>query len=152
MVQEPLTTFALKKKTKAAPILWDWKTHAEQGPAGYDDTWESIGPLGEYEPFFLSSGTYFDAINASPQGNAYYQLSQQYIAALLSKLSGANSSDVDNELADAKTLFETYTPAEIGALRGNNPVRQEFISLSGTLDQYNNGIIGPGHCEDKADD
>jgi hypothetical protein len=136
-----------KESNGCTHTLGYWKTHAEQGPAGYDDTWDLIGPMGEYESFFLSGGTYFDAINASPGGNAYYQLSQQYIAAVLSKLSGASSAAVDDELADAKTLFETYTPAEIGALKGNNAVRQQFLSLSETLDQYNNGIIGPGHCD-----
>jgi hypothetical protein len=136
-----------KESNGCTHTLGYWKTHAEQGPAGYDDTWDLIGPMGEYESFFLSGGTYFDAINASPRGNAYYQLSQQYIAAVLSELSGASSAAVDDELADAKTLFETYTPAEIGALKGNNAVRQQFLSLSETLDQYNNGIIGPGHCD-----
>jgi hypothetical protein len=126
-----------------------WKTHAKQGSAGYDATWDLLGPLGENEVFFLSGGTYFEAIDAEPRGNAYYQLSQQYIAALLSKHSGASSSVIDTELGDAKSLFETYTPAQIGALRGNNVVRKKFISLSEALDDYNNGRIGPGHCDEE---
>jgi hypothetical protein len=51
-------------------------------------------------------------------------------------------------IAAAETLFSTYTPAQVAAMRGNNPVRQQFISLAYTLDQYNNGYIGPGHCSE----
>lgn len=128
-----------------------WKTHAVQGAAGFDPTWNLLGAMGENEPFFLSGGTYYDAISTAPAGNAYYQLSQQYVAAVLNGLSGASTSDVSAELAQATGLFATFTPAQIGALRGNNATRKLFISLSETLDDYNNGVIGPGHCDDNGD-
>jgi hypothetical protein len=45
-------------------------------------------------------------------------------------------------------MFNTCTPADIAALKENNPLRKQFISLAYTLDQYNNGYIGPGHCSE----
>ena len=35
---------------------------------------------------------------------------------------------------------------EVKAMKGNNPVRQQFTTLAFQLDQYNNGVTGPGHC------
>jgi len=127
-----------------------WKTHAEQGPAGFDDTWESLGPDGEYEIFFLSGASYYDAISAAPKGNAYYILSQQYVAAVLNSLNGASTDAVSDALDEATSLFETYTPADIAGLKGNNATRKAFIELSETLDDYNKGVIGPGHCDESS--
>lgn len=45
------------------------------------------------------------------------------------------------------TQFNTYTPEYIGGLKGNDTLRQQFLELKDILDQYNNGIIGPGKCE-----
>jgi hypothetical protein len=126
-----------------------WKTHSEYGPAPYDETWGML-PDGADTEFFLSGMTYYEVLNTPPAGgNAYYQLAHQYIAAELNKLAGADFTDAQDAFDDATALFETYTPAEIGALRGNNALRQEFISLAGTLADYNEGIIGPGHCDDE---
>jgi len=56
---------------------------------------------------------------------------------------------VNDDLADAKTLFKTYTPAQISDLKGNNTTRKAFIALSQKLDSYNKGDIGPGHCDEE---
>ncbi len=122
-----------------------WKTHSQYGPAPYNDTWAIIG---ENTTFFLSGQSYFDVLNTSPAGNAYYILSFQYIAAQLNFLNGADPTDAQDAFDQATTLFNTYTPAQIGALKGSNATRQLFISLGTTLDNYNNGLIGPGHCDD----
>jgi hypothetical protein len=129
-----------------------WKTHNDSfwGGAPTDDTWNLIGPLAEEEVFFLSGQTYFEAMWTAPQGNAYYNLARQYIAAVLNGLAGADTSVITTELAAAETLFQTYTPAEIAALKGKNgnALRAEFIALAGTLASYNEGDIGPGHCDE----
>jgi hypothetical protein len=84
----------------------------------------------------------------SSRGNAYYQLAPQYVAAVLNLEAGASApEEVMDAMSEAETLFKTYTPAQIGALRGNNALRQQFISLANLLDDYNNGLIGPGHCD-----
>jgi hypothetical protein len=50
-------------------------------------------------------------------------------------------------IAAAETLLAN-DPAVIGALKGNNALRKEFVAAAGTLGSYNEGLIGPGHCED----
>lgn len=124
-----------------------WKTHSEFGPAPYDNTWAQL-PQGASTPFFLSGKTYYQVLWTSPAGNAYYNLSFHYIAAGLNFLNGADPSAAQAAFDEATTLFNTYTPAQIAALRGNNPVRANFIRLAGILGQYNEGYIGPGHCDD----
>ena len=57
-------------------------------------------------------------------------------------------SEVQTAYNSATTLFNTYTPAQIGALRGSNATRQQFIKLAGIFGDYNSGITGPGHCDD----
>jgi hypothetical protein len=105
---------------------------------------------GEGENFFGSGQTYFEVMWTAPKGNAYYILAVQYIAANLNTLAGADPSAVTDELAAATTLFETYDPAEIAALKGKNgkALRSQFIDLAGTLGAYNEGDIGPGHCDE----
>lgn len=124
-----------------------WKTHSKAGPAPYDPTWAMLpGGLEQNTIFFLSGKTWLAVFNTAPAGNAYYQLSQQYMAAKLNVLGGADPTAAAAAIAAAETLFNTYTPAQVAALPKNSAVRAQFIALSGTLDQYNNGIIGPGHC------
>jgi len=125
-----------------------WKTHSEFGPAPYDDTWAQL-PQGASSPFFLSGKSYHQVLWTPPAGNAYYILAHAWIAARLNQLNGASiPPQVLTAYNTAKTLFQTYTPAQIAALKGNNPLRQQFISLAGILDAYNNGLTGPGHCSE----
>jgi hypothetical protein len=127
-----------------------WKTHNDsfKGGAPTDETWALIGPDAEQTTFFLSGQSYFDVMWTPAKGNAYYQLAKQYIAAQLNVLSGADDSAITTAFNSATTLFNTYTPAQVGALKGNNAIRQQFISLAGTLGSYNEGLIGPGHCDE----
>jgi hypothetical protein len=81
--------------------------------------------------------------------NAYYQAAHQYIAAALNVANGASSpNEVDDALAAGMDLFSTYSPDDIKDLRGDDELRKQFIAISETLDAYNNGEIGPGHCDD----
>ncbi len=138
-----------------------WKTHNETfwGGAPADPTWYLLGDVdtdlsseGEGELFFGNAGlTYFDAMWTAPKGNAYFQLSRQYIAAILNQLDGAAvPGSVQAAIDSAETLFETYTPAQVAAAKGKNgkELRSQFTSLAGTLASYNEGLIGPGHCDE----
>ncbi|MGD2109198.1 MAG: hypothetical protein PVI86_07380, partial [Phycisphaerae bacterium] len=128
-----------------------WKTHSEYGPAPYDDTWALL-PNGADTPFFLSEQTYHEVLWTPPRrGNAYYILAHQYIAAELNALNeAAVPDDVLDAWNEATTLFETYTPNEIRS-RQNRDVRAQFLALAGLLDDYNNGLIGPGHCTEDSE-
>ncbi len=106
-------------------------------------------PFNRDDVFFLSGMSWQEVLDTAPAGNAYYQAAHQYIAAALNVANGASSPEaVDDALALGTDLFNTYTPAEIGGLRGNNSLRKSFIAISKTLDNYNQGKIGPGHCDD----
>lgn len=127
-----------------------WKTHSAYGPAPYDATWALIG---EDTPFFLSGQTWYQALWTTPRGgNAYYILAHAYIAATLNTLNLSNpavlSGDQLTAYNFATSVFSTYTPAQIGALKGNNALRSQIIAAAGVLDAWNNGITGPGHCDE----
>ena len=124
-----------------------WKTHSSFGPAPYDDTWAL---LGENTPFFFSGTTYYNALWTVPNGNAYWILAHAYIAARLNQLNGADFTAAQGAFNNATLLFSnpTYTPAYIGSLKGSNSIRQSFIAYATVLDNYNNGLIGPGHCSE----
>jgi len=120
-----------------------WKTHSKYGPAPSDPNW------GDHEDriFYLSGKTIYEVLWTAPAGNAYYILAPQYIAAGLNAIKGAWAPyDVLDALYEARGLLEMYTPAEIGALKGRDALRERFISLASILDDYNNGVAGPGHC------
>lgn len=119
-----------------------WKTHSMYGPAPYDDTWAEIG---EDTAFFLSGKTYYQALWTSTGGNPYYILAHAYIAAELNQLNGADFTDAQAAFTAATALFEAFTPAQAAQLRGDE--RAMWIELAMILDNYNNGYIGPGHCE-----
>ena len=125
-----------------------WKTHSKYGPAPYDDNWANIPDDGEDTIFFLSGQTYYQVLWTPPAGgNPYYQLAHHWIAAYLNVLNGADiPADVLDAWNEAKVLFETNTPAQAGSLRG--PAANNWRNLATILDDYNNGITGPGKCSD----
>lgn len=128
-----------------------WKTHNAtfKGGAPVDPTWAVLpGGLAESTVFYLSGQTWFEVFWTAPAGNAYYNLAHQFMAAKLNILAGADPTAVNSAIAAAEALFATYTPAQIGALAKNSSLRADFLSLASTLDDYNNGLIGPGHCSD----
>jgi hypothetical protein len=120
-----------------------WKTHSSYGPAPHDeDGWAGH----ENDMFFSSGQTQYQVLWTAPAGNAYYVLAHQYIAAARNAANGATFTAAQAAFDAATALFEAYTPAQVKAMKGNHPVRQQFTTLAYLLDQYNNGITGPGHC------
>jgi hypothetical protein len=49
---------------------------------------------------------------------------------------------------EATGLFEAYTTEDVAALKGKvgKEWRATFITLADVLDDYNNGLTGPGYC------
>lgn len=120
-----------------------WKTHSSYGPAPYDDTWALL-PAGADSTFFLSGASYYNVLWTAPKGNAYYILAHAYIAAVLNNLNGADTSAVDGIIAQATTFFQTHTP-DASLTKAE---RNMILKWASTLDNYNNGLIGPGHCSE----
>lgn len=121
-----------------------WKTHSEHGPAPYDDTWALL-PDGADTAFFLSGQTFYEVLWTPPSGNAYYILARAWIAAELNILAGADGSAISAEYDEAETLFETYSPQEFAQL--GKAERADAIHLAETLDDYDNGRLGPEKCD-----
>lgn len=120
-----------------------WKTHSVYGPAHYDETWAQVG---EDTSFFLSGQSYYEVLWTSPQGNPYFILAHAYIAAELNQLNGADFTAASAAFGQATTLFETSTPDDVDGLKG--PDKHVWTDLATILDDYNNGLIGPGHCSE----
>ena len=122
-----------------------WKTHSMYGPAPYDDAWALVSPDGEDTAFFLSGQSWYQVLWTPPaNGNPYYILAHQYIAAYLNNLNGADTSVISEALSIASSLLSTHRPNS----RFSKSLKNEFISTAYTLDQYNNGYSGPGHCSE----
>lgn len=120
-----------------------WKTHSSYGPAPYDDTWAKL-PYAEGTPFFLSGQSWYNVLWTNPRGNAYYILAHAYIAAYLNDLNGADISAISGDMAWAASFFATHTPSATLT----SAERAVVIATATKLDNYNNGLIGPGHCNE----
>jgi hypothetical protein len=111
-----------------------WKTHhAGAGVEALDIPW----PVSEDTQ--LCGSTWLDILWTAPAGNGWFILAHQAIATQLNVASGASTTpEVDQALADAWSLLEnncqTLPPAQVS-------------ELTTVLDDYNNGLIGPGHCD-----
>jgi len=123
-----------------------WKTHSEYGPAPYDDTWDAKD--GGDAEFFETGFSYYEILITPPKGgNAYIQLAHQWIAAELNQIGGASiPSDVLDAFNQAEGLLIQYEN-EV-SIPKRSADRDLAIDLAGLLDDYNNGLVGPGHCPD----
>jgi hypothetical protein len=107
-----------------------WKNHEEDWPVA---------------SLTLGAVTYTKAqalaiLRTPPRGDATYILIHQLIAATLNVASGADASAVS--IADANAWL---TANPLGS-KPKGAARDQGIALADTLDAYNNGVIGPGHC------
>jgi hypothetical protein len=125
-----------------------WKTHSLFGPAPYDDGWLAIGAGGASTTFFTSGLTWYQIFWTPPSGgNAYLQLAHQYMAAKLNILNGAASTTaVDAAIAGAEAYF-AGKPAGV-ITETNATTKAQIKGWAATLGSYNEGLIGPGHCDE----
>jgi len=101
----------------------------------------------------LQRGTSFDGgasaidiLNTPPKGNVYYILAHQYITALLNVQGDADPADIQDELDDAADYFAAASP---GTPLPAGWTKDEVTALAAALDEFNNGVTGPGHCDDE---
>jgi hypothetical protein len=95
------------------------------------------------EDTLLCGETWLDNLNTAPKGgNAFYILAHQWIAAVLNVADGADDSDVAAEIAEAEVLLNSCV--------FDTSDRDRAIELADILADYNEGAIGPGHCDDEA--
>lgn len=110
-----------------------WKNHADPTKKQFDTTWNSYLT----KAFFNSGKNYLQMLNTAPKGDAYIILAHQFIAAELNVAAGASMpQDVLDAWNAAKAYFE-----------GGSATRTKVLTWAELLDDYNNGKVGPGHCE-----
>jgi len=119
-----------------------WKNHPELWDAAGDNK-----PFLTTDTFFNSGQSYLTILSSpSAGGNAYIILAKQYIAAVLNTGGGASGvASVDAAIAGAAAYF---AGAPAGIPNPVDPTRAQLLGWASTLDQFNNGAIGPGHCPD----
>jgi hypothetical protein len=122
-----------------------WKTHSDRGPAPYDNTWALLGGLAEDTPFFGSGKTWYQVFWTAPQGNPYYILAHQYMAAELNILNGAIPTPaVATAINSAETLLTGLNPNT----NFTKAQKASMVNLAGILGSFNEGVTGPGHCSE----
>ncbi len=109
-----------------------WKNH----PSAWPVTTLVVGGVSYNQSQLMA------IFNTSPRGDTTYILIHQLIAAKLNTAQGANGSTINATIAAADAWLQQYPlgskPTGTAATTGNNYATQ--------LDNYNNGLIGPGHC------
>ena len=130
-----------------------WKTHAGFGPQ--DD---EVSPL---LPIWLGDGSgksiqvtdaatavaIFEAAAYGGKRNGIAKLYIQLLAAKLNFASGASDADVANTVIDADAFLAMYDWMDWDSLSEED--QEMVLGWKDMLDDYNNGFIGPGHCDDE---
>ncbi|WP_210465430.1 hypothetical protein [Rufibacter roseolus] len=123
-----------------------WKNHATGKKR--DATWGNLAN----STFYGSGMTYLQLFNTPPKGgNAYIILAHQYMAAKLNRMQASSTPQVDAAFAAATAYFSAKSG---GSYRNtisspyNTATRSQLIQWAGILGAYNEGKIGPGHCDD----
>jgi hypothetical protein len=151
---------------------WDAGIYTEDPPdsgcshtLGYWKNWDGYGPqpdmVTQYLPIWLGdpAGTKSlpvttaaistDVLEMKTYGNPSNGITKLYAQMLAAKLSvadGASDDDIDDAIADADAfLAENDHTDWQGLSRADKNMVLDWME---TFDKYNNGIIGPGHCDD----
>jgi hypothetical protein len=110
-----------------------WKNHPEAWPS----TNLTLGTVNYTAAELL-------AILGQPvQGNGLVSLAHQLIAAKLNINNGADPTAASAAIASADAMIGGLVIPPIG---GGYLAPATTSSLTQTLDDYNNGVTGPGHC------
>jgi hypothetical protein len=110
----------------------------------YKNKGRTLLPTGS---FFLSGQSWHDVLETAPKnGNAYYILAHQYIAAVINAKSASAPANVSAAIASATTYFGKATPANWSA--NGAYTKGQLTGWADLLDAYNSGDVGPGHCDD----
>lgn len=128
-----------------------WKTHAGFGP--------QADQLSKWLPLWLGTANGPKSMNVTTAGQAVGLLSfsgdasnginklyAQLLAAKLNIATGAGGEAIAAMRAAADPFLAAKNAADWLALSRTD--RNKVLSWATTLDNYNNGLIGPGHCSE----
>ena len=124
-----------------------WKTHAEVGSKKFDATWGDLPG----KVFYGSGMTYIDLMNTAPKGgNAYVTLAHQYIAAILNMKKASSPTEVNDVVLKATAYFSAMDKSKyLNTISApyTTVKREDLVKWASILANYNEGKIGPGHCD-----
>jgi hypothetical protein len=119
-----------------------WKTHGPIPTGNNVNEWPVTSlTLGTVSYTDLQLQSIFDTPAA---GNGLISLAHQLIAAKLNVAKGSDDSAIAASIAAADALIGGLVVPPVGA--GSLP-NSATSALNGTLTAYNEGAIGPGHCQ-----
>jgi len=119
-----------------------WKTHGPVPTGNNTNQWAVTSlTLGTVSYTDLELQAIFDTPAA---GNGLISLAHQLIAAKLNVASGADDSAIAATIAAADALIGGLVVPPVGSGSLSNA---STSALNGTLTSYNEGTIGPGHCD-----
>lgn len=131
-----------------------WKTHAGFGPQ--DDVLSQYLPItlgeGGGESVVVENAATAVAIFTMGKNNAkngIHKLMAQLLAAKLNIAAGADFSDISDFIEDADGFLTNHNAGDWDSL--SEYLQDYVLELKSVFDDYNNGIIGPGHCDDGGD-
>ena len=134
-----------------------WKNHAGFGPQADEVT--ALLPIhlgtagGDKSLEVTTAEEARDVLVMKTHGassNGITKLYAQLLGAKLNFASGADSEDVDDIVEDADTFLADHDWRDWNKL--TKAEREDVLHWKDMLDDYNNGLIGPGHCDDHDDD
>ena len=127
-----------------------WKTHAGFGPQADVVTpllpqW--LGTSGGAKSVRVTTAAQAVSLldKSGDASNGINKLYAQLLGAKLNIANGANGSAVLQTITQADAFLATHSAGDWGSLTAAQ--RQQVLSWAAMLDDYNNGRVGPGHCD-----
>lgn len=129
-----------------------WKTHGGFGPqpdyvTQYLPIW--LGTSGGAKSMYVNSGVIaHDILTMKTYGdpsNGITKLYAQLLGAKLNIADGANGSAIAGTIAAADSFLATHNYLDWNSL--SKTQKKNVLAWMTTADNYNNGLIGPGHCD-----
>jgi uncharacterized repeat protein (TIGR01451 family) len=128
-----------------------WKTHAGFTGRNADrvtpELPQRLGTLGGLKTVNVTNAPQAVTLlsNSGDASNGVNKLYSQMLAAKLNIFRGASPAAINTILSAADTFLATNNSADWNAMNKN--AKQQVNNWASTFDQYNNGEIGPGHCD-----
>ncbi len=131
-----------------------WKTHAGFGPQPDVVTAllpQYLGTFGGVKTLNVTTALIaYNVLNQNVYGTAANGITKLYAQLLGAKLNGENGADLTDvaaTIAAADIFLATHDYLDWAGL--SQADKNMVLGWQGMLDSYNNGYIGPEHCEDE---
>lgn len=129
-----------------------WKTHAGFGPQDDDVTPllpVNLGDMGGAKTLMVNDAATAVAIfkmkDYGGSKNGIAKLYAQLLGAKLNMASGASTMDINDAMSEADAFLADHDWMDWDGLSAMD--QQMVLAWKDMFDDYNNGYIGPGHCD-----